>query len=187
VSNARHSHDSPEWYSPSNYVEAARRVMGVIDLDPASHPEANVHIRARRIYTAADDGLSRKWRGRIFLNPPGGFVPEFWIKLLEEYRYGRVDQAIWIGYSLEQIQTLQNVEDIDRIPIEFMTCYPRARIAFIENAAKRRRRMRKLRAEGKIPNKRSQPSHGNYVTHLGDNRAGFRREFKQFGKVISGR
>lgn len=184
---ARHSHDSPEWYTPSPIVEAARRVMGRIDLDPASHPEANARIRARRIYTERDNGLILPWRGRVLVNPPGGLVAEFWKKTLAEYAQPRLRELIWIGYSLEQIQTLQNVEGVDRLPIEFLTCYPRTRIAFVENAAKRRARFRKLRALGKVPNPRSQPSHGNYVTYLGLNGAAFRREFSQFGKVIRGR
>lgn len=45
---ARHSMDSPEWYTPSPFVEAAREVMGGIDLDPASHEEANRIIKAAR-------------------------------------------------------------------------------------------------------------------------------------------
>lgn len=183
--SAQHSHDSAEWYTPSLYIESARRVMGRIDLDPASHPEANTRVRARRIYTEEDNGLIKRWRGCVFLNPTTGLVGEFWLKLMAEYHAGRVSQAIWIGYSLEQIQTLQNLERRDFLPIEYPTCFLRARIPFIENAAKRRARFRKLRAEGKVPNPRSQPSHGNYITYIGRRPATFARVFSQFGKVIN--
>lgn len=183
--NARHSCDSPEWYTPTPIVESARKVMGRIDLDPASHAEANERVRARRFYTKRENGLILPWRGRVLCNPPPGVVWDFWWKLLAEYHCGRLREAVWIGYSLEQIQTLQNGEFACRLPIEYLTCYPRQRIAFIENAAKRRARFRKLRALGKVPIMRSQPSHGNYITYLGGNRAAFRREFQQYGKVLS--
>src|ERR1035437_2395258 len=36
-----------EWYTPSEYVELARRVLGEIDLDPASSDEAQTTIKAK--------------------------------------------------------------------------------------------------------------------------------------------
>jgi hypothetical protein len=119
------------------------------------------------------------------VNPPAGLVAEFWVKLLREYEAGHIKEAVWIGYSIEQIQTLQNAPGATRTPVEFATCWPRKRIAFTENAAKRRSRIRKLRSQGKKPNKRSQPAHGNYITYLGGRRATFRRLFSEFGKVIN--
>lgn len=183
---ARHSMDSPEWYTPSPYVEAARAVMGGIDLDPASHEEANLTVKATRFFTADDDGLVQEWLGRIFLNPPGGLVPAFWWKLMGSYYGGgadsRIEQAIWIGYSLEQLQTLQNSNAMT--PLSFSMCVPRQRIAFVENEAKKAARIEKLIADGKKPNQKSQPSHANYITYLGSNSESFARVFSAFGQVV---
>lgn len=84
-----------EWYTPQKYVEAARRVLGVIDLDPASSETANARIGARFILTQADDGLTCPWYGRVWLNPPyGGLQADFTTKLLTEYKAGNVTEAI---------------------------------------------------------------------------------------------
>jgi hypothetical protein len=59
-----------EYRTPAKYVEAARRVLGGIDLDPASSAEANVVVRASKFFTKEDDGLKHPWAGRVWLNPP---------------------------------------------------------------------------------------------------------------------
>lgn len=179
---ARHSMDSPEWYTPSPFVEAAREVMGGIDLDPASREEANRIVKANAFLTAEEDGLKHDWFGRIFLNPPGGLVGDFWLHLLRQSTLGNTKQAIWIGYSLEQLQTLQCV-GAPWTPLSFPMCVPNRRIAFIENEAKKAARIAKLLALGKTPNEKSSPSHANYITYLGDRKERFRDCFSRFGEV----
>lgn len=180
--------DTPEWYTPSPFVEAAREVMGAIDLDPASHIEANVRVKASRFYDMIDNGLERQWKGRVFINPPGGkgpdgkpLVPQFWGHLMHEWAHDNTEQAIWIGYSLEQLQTLQRVSF--KSPLDFPICIPHRRIAFIENEAKKAARREKLIAEGKDPDKASGPSHSNYVTYLGPKVDDFVRVFSELGQV----
>lgn len=177
--NALHSCDSPEWYTPTPFVEVARVVLGTIDLDPASHPEANERIKATRIFTEQENGLLQVWTGNIFINPPGGkgLIAQFWKKFIESGCTG-----VWIGYSLEQLQTLQSCEGYPS-PIDFPICLPNRRIVFVENEAKKAERIAKLLAEGKSPNKKSQPTHANYVTYIGENPALFAKAFGQFGAV----
>lgn len=91
-----------EWYTPAEYIQAAREVMGGIDLDPASCPIANRTVQATCFYSKEEDGLSKPWCGRLWLNPPYGqrapakpsLQQAFLQKLLQEYEAGQVEQAI---------------------------------------------------------------------------------------------
>ena len=88
--DARHRHGTHRrnaWLTPSPFVEEIRTAFGgTVDLDPCT--ETTNPTGARRFYTAADDGLRRRWRGRIFVNPP--YSPlEPWIdKAIAEARRG---------------------------------------------------------------------------------------------------
>lgn len=60
--------ETDEWYTPPDYFKA----MGCqFDLDPCS-PSKNHWVPARKVYTKEDDGLSKKWEGFVFMNPPFG-------------------------------------------------------------------------------------------------------------------
>jgi DNA N-6-adenine-methyltransferase (Dam) len=98
------SSDSDEWYTPVRYVEAAREVLGTIDLDPASNAFANQTVNAAVFLDIAQDGLAQPWHGHVFLNPPYGRKgPLFVEKLRHEYTVGNVTEAILLcnAYSTE--------------------------------------------------------------------------------------
>lgn len=94
------SHKELEYYTPAEYMESTRVVMGSIDLDPASSEIANETINALTIFTQDDNGLKKDWTGNVWLNPPysktqGKSNQELWAKkLIDEYQKGNVDQAI---------------------------------------------------------------------------------------------
>ena len=78
---ARHSSESNEFYTPPEIVEPFRTVLGGFDLDPASCELANTIVRATTFYSLdlsdlTTNGLSpsRPWAGNVILNPPGGLV-----------------------------------------------------------------------------------------------------------------
>lgn len=60
--------ESDEWYTPPFIFDA----LGCqFDLDPCS-PGPDHWVPAKQIYTKDDDGLSKRWRGFVFMNPPFG-------------------------------------------------------------------------------------------------------------------
>jgi hypothetical protein len=148
----QHSSQTNEHYTPEEVVEPARALLGGFDLDPASCAEANASIGASTIFTIDDDGLSRKWFGRVFLNPPGGLVrlvngrwepvPKnengrymgpgdssmcvWWEHLAQAWLRGEVEQAFFVGFTLEILRTSQA-----GIPAHaFPRCYPKSRLHF---------------------------------------------------------
>jgi hypothetical protein len=97
---------SNEWYTPARYVEAAREVMGSIDLDPASCKEANMVVKATHYYTERENGLEQPWHGNVWCNPPYGRVQSktsrqllWFTKLLQEYKQGNIQQALFLTTS----------------------------------------------------------------------------------------
>jgi phage N-6-adenine-methyltransferase len=86
---------SSEWYTPAFLIAYARSFLGTIDLDPASCAAANKIVGASNFYSSADDGLSREWHGRIWLNPPyGDEASKFVAKAIQEYEQGRVTEGL---------------------------------------------------------------------------------------------
>lgn len=93
------SSNSDEHNTPSYLIEAAREVMGGIDLDPMSNVLANDLVQASTIYTKKDDGLTKDWYGRVWLNPPFSLSKLAIPKLIESYENGKVTQAVLLVKS----------------------------------------------------------------------------------------
>ena len=98
-----------EWYTPAEYIEAARKVMGGIDLDPASNDFANQTVKAATYYTAETNGLNKEWYGNIWLNPPysSTLIKQFAEKLSKsnfEQAVILVNNATETGWFLQMIK-----------------------------------------------------------------------------------
>ena len=180
--NALHSAKDPNWNTPPEILDRCRLALGgEFDLDPLTSVSANRAVRAARIFTEADDGFAQQWVGeRVLVNPPGRTVRRSWQKLVDEFRAGRTRQAMWIGFSVEQLCILsaphgdltneQRWDAGNLDPFDFSVAVLRRRISFIKEGG----------TEG------SNPSHGNFVIGLGTRRSSFETAWGDQGVIVHG-
>lgn len=116
--------DSPEWYTPQDFLKLVTDVMGEIDLDPCSNSTEYPNVPAKNHYTQFEDGLSREWEGRVYMNPPYGREIEQWVqKVLDEFKAKRVTQAVLLLPARTDTQWF-------RLMREFPKCFIHGRLKF---------------------------------------------------------
>ena len=128
-SSAHVSHNSGnnEWYTPKEFIEAAKKVMGGIDLDPANSVEANKVVGAVKFHTEKDSGLKHDWKGRVWMNPPyaSELINPFCRKLTESFRSGEVTQALVLVNNSTETAWFQDMcQEASAI------CFPERRVKF---------------------------------------------------------
>lgn len=149
--------ESSEWYTPGYILDAAREALGGdFDLDPASCEIANRVVRARHIFTVADNGLTKPWGGRVWCNPPN--PPRLWWECMAGLRSGQQGAGVYLSYSKEPLQQSQRW---GASMMDFTFCVPMRRITFLSTAADALARHRKylskkLAKEAKGPTKGEQ-------------------------------
>lgn len=72
-----------EWITPRWVTNA----LGSFDLDPCA-PICPPWAVAASTYNQLDDGLSKEWTGRVWLNPPYGLQATKWLKKLADHGRG---------------------------------------------------------------------------------------------------
>jgi phage N-6-adenine-methyltransferase len=154
-----------EWYTAEVYVKPATVVMGGIDLDPASSPEANKTVGATIFYRAEDNSLGQNWRGRVWMNPPYAqpLIGQFTAKLAESYTAKEVTQACVLVNNATETTWFQELAGVGSA-----ICFLRGRVRFWH------------------PEKESvSPLQGQAVIYLGDNVKRFRAEYARFGFTVT--
>lgn len=86
------SSDSDEWATPPEFVRPLADAIGGFDLDPASGAEQSPI--ARETFAEGDDGLSRRWFGTVWCNPPYSEIGEWTRKAVSESRVDGVGPVI---------------------------------------------------------------------------------------------
>jgi len=160
---------NPEYYTPPAIVEAARRVMGGIDLDPATCLTAQEYIRAARYHTVEDSGLLHPWSGRVWLNPPYRMpeIQAFVLRLVEHYRSGEVNQAVLLVDAASDTRWFHVA-----MGAASAVCWTKGRLRFLRPDA------------GGGLTDRTAPTRGQAICYFGRDPKRFAREFSQFGRVV---
>jgi len=177
-----------ELYTPSELLIAARNVLGTIDLDPASSRKANQNVKAARIYTEKTDGLTKVWKGSVWMNHPWGAKENAcksscdkkvcgsrgyhliktlpgnaaWInKLIHHYEKGDVTQALCITYASTGEGWFKPLKN-------YPICFLHGRTSFYTKAGK----------------KLDQNTKGCAITYFGNNLEAFVKYFTPYGRVM---
>lgn len=152
-----------EWFTPAEFIEPARKLLGGIDLDPASSDEANKVVKAKRFFTREDDGLDQKWEGRIWMNPPYAqpLIEHFANKLAAEVAAGSVSAAVVLVNNATETAWFRTMADHAAA-----ICFPTGRVRFWH------------------PDKASAtPLQGQALLYIGSKRATFHTLFSDLGLV----
>jgi len=154
-----------EWYTPTEIIELARNVMGTIDVDPATTSEVNKDtVNAKVFYTAETNGLGKKWKGNVWMNPPYSqpLVSQFCNTFAEKYRGGEIKQGcVLINNATETgfAQILMRECSV--------VCFPESRMRFLD-----------------INGKPGAPLQGQMIIYCGDNTDTFIKEFSCLGVCL---
>lgn len=122
-----HNSGEHEWYTPTEYIEAARAVLGEIDLDPASSDTANTIVKAAQIFTFKDNGLEQPWHGRVWMNPPYSqpAVEHFAQKFANSVESGDVTAAVVLVNNATETAWFHTLAGAAKA-----ICFPRGRVKF---------------------------------------------------------
>ena len=153
-----------EWFTPAEYIERARTVLGGIDLDPATHDAAQEVVKAEKYFTKEDDGLSLDWHGRVWLNPPYAqpLIAQFVSKMVAERLASHVTAAIMLTHNYTDTEWFHEAATTaDAI------CFTRGRVKFYS-------------PDGAV----AAPTQGQAFFYFGSNVRLFTAQFKSVGFVV---
>lgn len=153
-----------EWYTPAKIIEAARAVLGEIELDPATSEIANKTVKASEYFTEEDDALSLDWPpSKIWMNPPyaRGLVSDFIDKLLISVSEG--SEAIVLVNNATETDWFQRLADASSA-----ICLHKGRVRYAT-------------PDG---DDSGAPLQGQAIVYLGPDALPFAKQFSEMGVVL---
>lgn len=161
--------DADSWFTPPEYIESVRQVMGGIDLDPFSSHKANEIVGATHVLTIERSAFDTPWEFgsgvRVFMNPPysQGLCRRAVERFIEQYEAKRFVEAIVLVNNATDTRWFKAlVAHCDAV------CFTSHRISFW-NADRKRM---------------SANTRGQAFFYFGRKQATFRREFDKHGFVL---
>jgi hypothetical protein len=115
--------DDVEWYTPPEVRDAVVEALGgIVDVDPCADP--GLSFPASTHYTKDDNGLTKRWLGRVYMNPPYGREISAWTtKLRDELRDG------WCIEAVALLPTRTDARWYQELRPEYV-CHIRGRLRF---------------------------------------------------------
>jgi len=154
-----------EWNTPPEYIESARKLMGKIDLDPASNKQAQKNIKAEVYYTKEKNGLTKPWAGNVWMNPPYSqpLVKDFCNTLVKKYNAGEINQACVLINNATETEFFQNM-----LKVCTAVCFIKGRVKFIDKNGE---------ATGT-------PLQGQVIIYFGNESKKFKDLFSKYGEIL---
>lgn len=154
-----------EWYTPPEYIEAARKAMGDIDTDPASSEFANKYIKAKKFFTKVSNGLKQQWEGNVWLNPPYSqpLIDEFSNAVSSKFKNQEISQACILVNNATETNWFQRM-----LGVAACVCLVKGRIRFLNMSG----------------NLTSTPLQGQAIIYFGRNYDNFKKHFEKFGFIL---
>lgn len=181
-----------EYYSDPKITAAARKLLGRIDLDPASSPKANETVQAKAWFGFDPvggfvDGLFPKWEGNVWLNHPFGREESACVQPCERKKKNpkHVCHSIhfhgnraWINKLVKEFEIRNTVEAL-------CICYACTSEAWFQPLMEYPQCFLSPRTNYYLPDGtlKKGVTKGSVITYLGPDVDGFARIFQPFGKI----
>lgn len=114
------------WQTPPELVDDLDKAVDGIDLDPCAGPDTSI---GEINYTVEDDGLSQRWHGAVFANPPFSEKWKWLDKAIKEVSAGNAEVVIFLTPDSTDVQSWwhSKVE-----PHADYICFLEGRLAYVD-------------------------------------------------------